>query len=157
MRSNNPLLDAAQDISGNTNPSLDVEAPPPTITPLTGITKLKQKPPKYSDIFKGNGKNGSCGSVSSTNTGSLSSPPEYSSKVIFHSPFKPYQLKLFIIHIFIKSTVLFLFSLDAQCRNELESGTAIKGQKSVTSKYRCRSNKNGCTKGENNETSKEKP
>ena len=82
MRSNNPLLDAAQDISGNTNPSLDVEAPPPTITSLTGIAKLKQKPPKYSDIFKGNGKNGSCGSVSSTNTGSLSSPPEYSSKVI---------------------------------------------------------------------------
>ena len=81
MRSNNPLLDAAQDISGNTNPSLDVEAPPPTITPLTGIAKLKQKPPKYSDIYKVNGKSGSSGSVSSTNTGSLSNPPEYSSKV----------------------------------------------------------------------------
>ena len=84
MRSNNPLLDGAEDISGNPPSNLDVEAAQPVITPLTGTTKPKQKPPKYSDIFKANEKSGSSGSVSSTNTGSLSSPPEYSSKVNLH-------------------------------------------------------------------------
>lgn len=75
MRSNNPLLDGAQDISINPPSNLDVESAQPVITPLTGTTKPKQKPPKYSDIISG-----SSGSVSSTNTSNLSSPPEYSSK-----------------------------------------------------------------------------
>ena len=79
MRSNNPLLDGAQDVS----PSLDIEAAVPAIPTLTGTAKPRQKPPKYSDIYKINGKSGSSGSVSSTNTSSLSNPPEYSSKVIF--------------------------------------------------------------------------
>jgi len=80
MRSNNPLLDGAQDM-GETNPSnLDVEASKPVIPSLTGKVKLTKKPPKYSEIYKTNDKTGSVGSVSSTNTSSLSSPPEYSSK-----------------------------------------------------------------------------
>ena len=83
MRSNNPLLDGAQDISVNPPSNLDVEASQPVITPLTGTTKPNQKPPKYSEIYKANEKTGSSGSVSSTNTSSLSSPPEYSSKVNF--------------------------------------------------------------------------
>ena len=78
MRSNNPLLDGAQDVS----PSLDIEAAVPAIPTLTGTAKPRQKPPKYSDIYKINGKSGSSGSVSSTNTSNLSNPPEYSSKVI---------------------------------------------------------------------------
>lgn len=77
MRSNNPLLDGAQDVA----PSLDIEAAVPAIPTLTGTAKPRQKPPKYSDIYKINGKSGSSGSVSSTNTSSLSNPPEYSSKV----------------------------------------------------------------------------
>ena len=77
MRSNNPLLDGAQDAA----PSLDVEAaqPPPAIGTLSGLAKPRQKPPKYSEIFKENGKSGSSGSVSSN-----SNPPEYSSKVLLH-------------------------------------------------------------------------
>lgn len=82
MRSNNPLLDGAQDISTNPPPpaNLDVEASQPVISPLNGKTKLTKKPPKYSEIFKANDKTGSIGSVSSTNTSSGSNPPEYSSK-----------------------------------------------------------------------------
>ena len=84
MRSNNPLLDGAQDM-GQTNPSnLDVEASKPVIPSLTGKVKLTKKPPKYSEIYKTNDKAGSVGSVSSTNTSSLSSPPEYSSKVCIY-------------------------------------------------------------------------
>ena len=84
MRSNNPLLDGAQDL-GEQTPNLDVEAPQPVIPALTGKVKLTKKPPKYSELYKTNDKTGSVGSVSSTNTSSLSNPPEYSSKVRFHS------------------------------------------------------------------------
>jgi len=79
MRSNNPLLDGAQDL-GEQTPNLDVEAPQPVIPALTGKVKLTKKPPKYSELYKTNDKTGSVGSVSSTNTSSLSNPPEYSSK-----------------------------------------------------------------------------
>ena len=85
MRSNNPLLDGAQDVGTCPPPStLDVEAASqlPVIASLAAAkTKLTKKPPKYSEIYKANDKTGSFGSVSSTNTSSLSSPPEYSSKV----------------------------------------------------------------------------
>ena len=81
MRSNNPLLDGAQDVAETNPPSLDVEASKPVIPSLAGKVKLTKKPPKYSEIYKTNEKAGSVGSVSSTNTSSLSSPPEYSSKV----------------------------------------------------------------------------
>ena len=84
MRSNNPLLDGAQDL-GEQTPNLDVEAPQPVIPALTGKVKLTKKPPKYSELYKTNDKTGSVGSVSSTNTSSLSNPPEYSSKVRFYS------------------------------------------------------------------------
>ena len=85
MRSNNPLLDGAQDV-GTCPPitTLDVEAASqlPIIASLAaGKAKLTKKPPKYSEIYNANDKTGSFGSVSSTNTSSLSSPPEYSSKV----------------------------------------------------------------------------
>jgi len=84
MRSNNPLLDGAQDVGTCPPPStLDVEAASqlPVIASLAAAkTKLTKKPPKYSEIYKANDKTGSFGSVSSTNTSSLSSPPEYSSK-----------------------------------------------------------------------------
>jgi hypothetical protein len=80
MRSNNPLLDGAQDLGEQTPSNLDVEASQPVIPPLTGKVKLTKKPPKYSEIYKTNDKTGSVGSVSSTNTSSLSNPPEYSSK-----------------------------------------------------------------------------
>lgn len=83
MRSNNPLVDGAQDISGTPSSNLDVEAAQPAIAPLSGTTVPKQKPqkpPKYSDIYNANGKCGSSGSVSSSNTSSRSNPPEYASK-----------------------------------------------------------------------------
>ena len=78
MRSNNPLLDGAQDLSSNPPVNLDVEASQPVIPPLAGKTKLTKKPPKYSEIYKENDKTGSVGSTSSS---SLSNPPEYTSKV----------------------------------------------------------------------------
>jgi len=77
MRSNNPLLDGAQDLSSNPPVNLDIEAAQPVIPTLTGKTKLTKKPPKYSEIYKANDKTGSVGSTSSS---SLSSPPEYTSK-----------------------------------------------------------------------------
>ena len=63
-------------------PNLDVEASQPATVPLTGKPKLTKKPPKYSELYKTNDKTGSVGSVSSTTTGSLSNPPEYTSKVL---------------------------------------------------------------------------
>lgn len=86
MRSNNPLLDGAQDLSSNPPVNLDVEASQPVIPPLSGkiklttdqkLAKLTKKPPKYSEIYKANDKTGSVGSTSSS---SLSNPPEYTSK-----------------------------------------------------------------------------
>jgi len=62
------------------SPNLDVEASQPMTVPLTGKPKLTKKPPKYSELYKTSEKTGSVGSVSSTNTGSLSNPPEYTSK-----------------------------------------------------------------------------
>ena len=101
MRSNNPLLDAAQNENITTPPRLDVEAAPASAIAQTLAATVKpgQKPPKYSEIFKNvGGKSGSSGSVSSTNTSNLGTPPNYSSKVIIDQIFCAHLISL-IMHL----------------------------------------------------------